>query len=46
MGVDHLIALAVVASPDAPEREPRRDVESRGGHHRADGEATTASAMR
>ena len=38
MGADHLIALAVVASPDAPEREPRRDVESRGGHHRADGD--------
>ena len=34
MGADHLIALAVVASPDAPEREPRRDVESRGGDHR------------
>ena len=36
MGADHLIALAVVASPGAPERKPRRDVESRGGDHRAD----------
>ena len=26
--------LAVVASPGAPERKPRRDVESRGGDHR------------
>ena len=34
MGADHLIALAVVASPGAPERKPRRDVESRGGDHR------------
>ena len=36
MGADHLIALAVVASPGAPERKPRRDVESRGGDHRDD----------
>lgn len=46
MGADHLIALAVVASPDAPEREPRRDVESRGGHHRADGDDENRDAER
>ena len=36
MGADHLIALAVVASPGAPDLKPRRDVESRGGDHRDD----------
>ncbi len=46
MGADHLIALAVVASPDVPEREPRRDVESRGGHHRADGDDENRDAER
>ena len=38
MGADHLIALAVVAAPGAPERRKRRDVESRGGDHRAEDE--------
>ena len=36
MGADHLIALAVVAAPGAPERRKRRDVESRGGDYRAE----------
>ena len=38
MGADHLIALAVVAAPGAPERRKRRDVESRGGDYRAEDE--------